>query len=485
MKNELIFILLLLPFYLLAQNETKVWRMVGVEMNFKQDTITFDTIVTPIGMSETNASICDKRGKLLFFTNGISIWGKDNEIVPNGYQVITGSMAQNSAGVGLPLVGAALVLPAPDDTSNYYILHECPQFLITGFLPFELLCEKVFKDVGNGYVTDRMKVVINDTIASGQLTAVHHSNGQDWWVIIPVPKSNLYYKLLITNKGILGPYSQYIGSNHYQADAGTAAFTPDGTKYVRFDMSGALVYIYDFDRCNGELSNHRCFSFGASGGFGGISISPNSRYLYVTQAANVHQFDLLSNNIANSKINIGQYDGFYDDIGNNTHIYTVFSVPQSAPNGKIYISSSNTRYLHIIHSPDSFGLAANLQQHALRLPYQNYTIPNFANYSLGAAATQCDTVFYATAIESPQEMEILSLYPNPAQDEIHLSFSQRLAKNTLFSLRDLQGRVVFTQTLREGGEDFVLEMGNLAKGMYFWEVRVEGKLLQAGKLLCE
>ena len=484
MKN-ILYLYILIPFCLFSQNETKVWRMAAITMTFEQDTIIIDTLFGSSGMMYTNASICDKRGKLLFYTNGINIWNANNDIVTNGNEIITGSIAQNQSGTGMTVLNGAFFLPAPEDSSSYYLFHESVQYLMTGSLPFQLFCTKINKDIGEGSVTDRMKVVINDTIAWGGLSAVKHSNGTDWWVVVPVSKNNQYYRLLVTSKGILGPYSQFIGTNHYVCDGGAAVFSPDGTKYARFDLNASLIYIYDFDRCRGLLSNPVVIPLSTGGSMGGLSISPNSRYLYATTAFAIYQFDLQSNNIPNSKTNVAQYDGFYDDIGNGAHLSTIFSVPQLAVNNKIYITSSNTHYMHIIHTPDSAGVAANVQQHALYLPYQNTTIPNLVNYSLGAAATQCDTVFYATAIESPQEKEILSLYPNPAQDEIHLSFSQKLVENVLFSLRDLQGRVVFTQTLREGSEDFVLEMGDLAKGMYFWEAREEGKLLQAGKLLRE
>jgi len=119
------------------------------------------------------------------------------------------------------------------------------------------------------------------------------------------------------------------------------------------------------------------------------------------------------------------------------------------------------------------------------------TTPIIRPIMIGSAefgGTQMNLSVYVWEKATKQESSIFSdfeLYPNPAQDEIHLSFSQKLAKNVLFCLRDLQGRVVFTQTLREGSEDFVLEIGDLAKGMYFWEARAEGKLLQTGKLLRE
>ena len=40
--------------------------------------------VIPIEFTGNNASICDKNGKLLYYTNGCHVVGRDHKILPNG-----------------------------------------------------------------------------------------------------------------------------------------------------------------------------------------------------------------------------------------------------------------------------------------------------------------------------------------------------------------------------------------------------------------
>jgi hypothetical protein len=70
--------------------------------------------------------------------------------------------------------------------------------------------------------------------------------------------------------------------------------------------------LYDFDRCNGTLSNRRFIPrITTYGGevYAGICFSPNSRYLYCTTDTSVVQYDTYANNIPSSAITVGLWDG--------------------------------------------------------------------------------------------------------------------------------------------------------------------------------
>ena len=77
-------------------------------------------------------------------------------------------------------------------------------------------------------------------------------------------------------------------------------------------------------------------------------------------------------------------------------IATRFNLMQLAPNGKIYITvpSTRSRHLHMIDQPDSLGVACNVIQRGLELPYYHwFNMPSFPNYRLGPlAGSPCDTL---------------------------------------------------------------------------------------------
>ncbi len=82
---------------------------------------------------------------------------------------------------------------------------------------------------------------------------------------------------------------------------------------------------------------------------------------------------------------IAEYDGYQNP--QNTSFYR----SQLAPDGKIYISTNLSTYnLHVIHHPDSAGLACQFEQRGVELPTLNgNSIPNFPHFRLGASAEPC------------------------------------------------------------------------------------------------
>ncbi|MCO6487203.1 MAG: PKD domain-containing protein [Phaeodactylibacter sp.] len=249
-----------------------------------------------------------------------------------------------------------------------------------------------------GQVVEKNVPIIQDTLEKGSLTAVRHANGQDWWLLDPEANTNRYYTLLFGLQGIEDIYTQALGGLVMDG-GGSAVFSPDGTRYARLTIVYAggeadhCLNIYDFNRCDGQLSNPIEIVFqGAAAGGEGIAISENSRFLYIVGFLDIWQFDLWVEDIAASRTLVATYDGFVAPAFSQT---TTFHAAQLAPNGKIYVNcSSNANYFHIIHAPNQKGLACNVEQHALEIPTLNYqSIPNFPYYGLGPLdGSPCDTL---------------------------------------------------------------------------------------------
>ena len=208
-------------------------------------------------------------------------------------------------------------------------------------------------------------------------------------------------------------------------ELGLACFSPDGSKYVRYGLTEmhnpSRLEIFDFDRCTGELSNYRNLWYLDSIYAPGLSISPNSRYMYVGRQLSIDQYDLQASDIAASKQTVANYDFFVDPLFPQFG-YTTFFLQQLAADKKIYISTGNgTRFLHVIDQPDSVGLACNVLQHSIQLPtFNSFSIPNFPNFRLGPIdGTICDSLginVITLNSELPQVPTEFAIWPNPAQD---------------------------------------------------------------------
>ena len=112
---------------------------------------------------------------------------------------------------------------------------------------------------GLGEMVEKNTLILQDTFSDGYLQAIQHANGRDWWVIAPKAVSNCYHKLLLDSAGLHYVEKQCIGNVwDYRDWAGQAVFSPDGAKYIRYNVVylGLDQYldIFDFDRCTATLS---------------------------------------------------------------------------------------------------------------------------------------------------------------------------------------------------------------------------------------
>ncbi|MFN8143801.1 MAG: T9SS type A sorting domain-containing protein [Bacteroidia bacterium] len=385
----------------------------------------------------TSSCISDSLGQLLFYTNGGYIANRNNDTMLNGDDINPGNYANDWKSRGFRITQGALTIPIPGNSTGYYLFHETIYEIEITFMnyiyqPKELYCTKIDMtlDSGKGAVVYKNVPVISDTLLVGGITACKHANGRDWWLICHRYDSDIWYTLLITPYGIDGPFVQHAGPYIYQGGNGQSVFSPDGSKFVRNTATENLD-IYDFDRCDGLLSNWVHIDFQDTTNDAGASISPNSRYLYTSEYPRVYQFDLQSTNIGASIDTIATYDGFYDPI---PLFETSMYLHHLANDGKIYINTgTSTQWMHIINHPDSAGLACDLQQHSFKLPTVNaFTIPNYPNFFLGAeGGTICDSLITGIPGAVPHTEAELFLFPNPVRNLLYVTTGRSSAFNEI------------------------------------------------------
>jgi hypothetical protein len=106
-----LFICLLIAFALGAQNENVNWYFgsyAGLNFSTNPPTILNNSAMYS---SEGCAAVSDGVGNLLFYTDGITIWNKNHQIMANG----TGLMGHPSA------AQSGLVLKQPGNPNLYYV----------------------------------------------------------------------------------------------------------------------------------------------------------------------------------------------------------------------------------------------------------------------------------------------------------------------------------------------------------------------------
>ena len=246
---------------------------------------------------------------------------------------------------------------------------------------------------GLGSVVEGFKNVMTDTFSYGELTAVKHGNGRDWWIPMVHRFGNKISMVLLDMDSLYVHHVQKMGPGWGNAGGFQAAFSPDGTMFARYNFFYGL-YLYDFDRCSGMLSNLRYFPYidnSDPGLLNGVAFSADNRYLYFPiNYDSLYQMDLKAPDLAASVQLVATFDGFSSD----GFFKTKFSCIIPGPDGRLYIIPPyTTKVMHVINRPNLAGMACDVQQHAFEFPYYYRSPPNFPNYRLGPLdGSPCDTL---------------------------------------------------------------------------------------------
>ena len=205
----------------LAQNRTNIWELSystnlqypNCEMIFSGDSVYTQSVSRIMAFFNTNASICDTSGSLLFYTNGLTVGNKNYDTLQNAVNFNPGYATTFYEPDGMGIVQGALIIPRPESNDQYYLFYVTAEPIFAYgnydtnplYLSYSLIDMSL--DNGLGGIVDSQKNlhVIDDTLMLGRLNAVKHANGRDWWVISHEYYSDVYYKLLITPDSISGP----------------------------------------------------------------------------------------------------------------------------------------------------------------------------------------------------------------------------------------------------------------------------------------
>ncbi len=338
----------------------------------------------------------DSLGRLLFYTNGISIRDTTHNVMLNGDTINPGPVWLNWQHDSYPNGPFCFGLPAPGASNQYYFFHMGTAITTTVITsPFYFTLIDMNVNNGLGAVTKKNQVLL--PVAGDYIdpVAVKHGNGRDWWIITGALSTPTIYTFLLDPDGVHGPFETEMAfdfpGDEYQS---VNAMSPDGRTYIRCDGINGL-HIYDFDRCTGTFGGLRVLPFADPEFFGFATVfAPDSRHLYVSSRRFVTVLDLYATDIAATLDTLAYLDGQASPF---QPFVTGYWNPNLGPDGKIYYATTNsTLAMHVIHSPILPGFGADMQQHGLDLPkFNDGTMCLFPNYRLGRwAGSPCDTLGY-------------------------------------------------------------------------------------------
>ncbi len=348
---------------LLAQKEGNIWYFgyyAGIDFNVSPPKPLYNSA---LNTNEGCATICDKAGDLMFYTDGTTIWNKNHRVMVNGNGLL-GHSSSTQSGV---------IVPRPGSKDFYYVFTVTDKYENYGF------CYSIVDmslDSGRGAVTIKNQQM-HPTCAE-KVTAVTHANGIDIWVIMKDWGNDEFRAYLITPNGLNGfdnevkgyPVISKAGMVH-QGDVytkiGYLKASPDGKTLALANYGMGFSELFDFNNATGQITQKMLLSGSAYHFAYGVEFSPDGSKYYVSTCDNpsfLYQFDLTYDNIDTI---IAKRHTLSEMEGEN------YAALQVASDGRIYLAIVNFPYLGVISEPNEAGSSCKY---------------NYLGFNLGGAKSQ-------------------------------------------------------------------------------------------------
>lgn len=353
---------------------TSNWMYIGQHISFANEVpelLPFGLDIFPESLSqEATSSISEIDGNLLFYTDGLNVWNREFQLMPNG----TGLIGNRSSTQG------TLIVPHPGNPNQYYVFsNDAVENYMENGLFYSIV--DLSLEGGMGDVLPSAKNVFITDSGSERLSATWHANGHDIWMVTANRSTSEHYAYLIDAAGIhLDPVVSFVGAPVDGNALGRIKFSHDGNRVAVFLLGWPWrIMLCDFDKEHGTFNNPMeiLMSEQFNEQVYGLEFSPDNSKLYASpwQGNDLLQYDLsftTLNEIQNSRTVIDPYE------------YATYSDITLGPDGKLYMRSAYGNKMDVIAQPNLAGAACEyiLEPPGLFLDYladQSLSMPNFMN----------------------------------------------------------------------------------------------------------
>ena len=451
MKKILLPLLLCFSLITNAQHEADKWYFgVLAGLDF------FSGSPVPVygGALNTNegcATISDNAGNLQFYTDGVTVWNKLHQVMPNG----TGLMG------GISSTQSSICVPLPGSTTIYYLFTVDE---IGGPNGFRYSIVDMTLDGGNGDVDINNKNVPVLTPVTEKLTAMRQT-ALEYRIAVHEWGTDAFYVYQLTSSGLQpNPVISNVGSVHnmsvIQNTYGAMKFSPCGDKIAAAIGYQDTVEIFNFNANTGVVSNAISIPIGYH--VYGIEYSRNGNLLYVSSydpLGTLLQFDLTSGNadtILASKTILSDVPDIYG--------------LQIANDGRIYVCKSFSQWLGVIGSPNVAGLGCNYVDQGVDLdPQFNGVTASLGFPAFIQSAFRLEVDCTPTAVDESSDENNLMISPNPIAENFEISLP---GLNGTLSIYDALGKNIYERNISadEIRIEFSKEKLDVHSGIYFAKI---------------
>lgn len=313
------------------------------------------------------ATQSDAAGNLLFYTNGSTIWNRNNQVMLDGSGLLGEEGASQSA----------LIIQRPNLPNQYYVITISASANTAAYSVVDMTL-----DGGNGGVVAATKNTLFAFDVLPKITGTRHCSSSNFWIILQNALGPGFSSYLVTTTGISG--APVISSAGFSANGNVGGYmkmSPNGRQLFTTlnNNSGNLMGIFNFNNTNGQITLNTLLP--TSGGEYGASFSPDNRRLYVSASRDsvnslvrneLYQFNLMAANIGQSK----------QVIFSELDTARKFGALQIGLDKRIYMVQRFKDRLHAILQPNELGAACNFQDSVIFLPNSTgrLGLPNFMDH---------------------------------------------------------------------------------------------------------
>ena len=328
-----------------AQKEANWWYFGSkAGLNFNSIVSGLPTPVSNGAMvtQEGCASISDANGRLLFYTDGKTVWNRNHVVMSNG----TGLLGNFSS------TQSAVIVPFPGNSKKYYVFTIWTS-TSTGFR-YSVVDMAQSSGLGSVISTSKNTLVFAPTCE--RITAGARTGG-GYWVLAQHKSSNRFSAYAVTTSGVATTaVTTAIGPTPNASGIGYMKLSPKGDK-LGVGYHRVTVFLLDFDKRTGILSNLR--EDKNNRGAYGVEFSPDGKLFYAAPAnSTVRQYNAYT---ASSTAFIASASSFATS-GKNSYAL------QLGPDGKIYVTNYMKNQLSVIHNPNVVGVGCSLSLSGPTIP---------------------------------------------------------------------------------------------------------------------
>ncbi len=352
MKNKfLLWFWILFPLLAFSQGENDNWYFGDkAAVNFSGTTplVLNNSVMNTL---EAVGAVSDSNGNLLFYTDGVTIWNRQHQIMQNGTG-LSGNLSSQQL----------IIVKDPANTRRYYVFTTALTLPSSSNIAYSIV-DMSLGAVGTngqnlgGVISTSKNIPILDNTGSifqtEAITAIPHADGSSFWILIP-NNMNLYTYLLDINGFNTSPVISSLGglflSDYFSIKPSPKlSISSNYSHFISINRWNSSLgnTVFSFDNATGTITNDYLLDITTMSPYS-AEFNEDASVLYLSSRVHAQIYAI---DIVNSQSSVISRL-VYSNSGLNA------SEIQRNTDNEIYLNIENYNYLAKIDNPNSYSLSS-------------------------------------------------------------------------------------------------------------------------------